>query len=189
MIFTRALMVLGLTAVVISGCGGSDSSSSSTSDASNVSTSGGSERSALEPSAEFLGQGQNGKLAKIGKESTAAEREAASLVLERNLNARAAGDWETQCATLASSAVEQLTRSSALTPGLSCPEALETQAKSLPTFALANTMTGPIDALRINQEINGFAFWHGTRGRDFVIPMIKQRGGWKVVIPQEQEIR
>lgn len=50
-------------------------------------------------------------------------------------------------------------------------------------------MTGPIDAFRINQRINGFAFYHGTRERDFVIPLIKQGGEWKVVTLQEEEIR
>lgn len=193
-----ALIAAGLAAMVSVGCGGGSSStdeSNSTSSSSGQTTaSKGAESnpsaSGSEPSKEFLGSGRNGELAKIGKESSPAEREAASLALQKSLNARAAGDWATQCETLAASAVEQFEKSaSALSPSTTCAKGLEAQAGSLPPFARANTMTGPIDAFRINQGINGFAFWHGTEGRDFVIPMIKQDGGWKVVVPQEEEIR
>ena len=38
-----------------------------------------------EPSKEFLSSGENGQLAKIGKESSGADREAASLALEKSL--------------------------------------------------------------------------------------------------------
>jgi hypothetical protein len=190
-----ALIVAGLMAII--GCGGD---SSSTTESSSPSTSGSgqttksqsgdSSSSSSEPSSEFLGKGKNGQLARIGKESSAAERETASRVLEESFDARAASDWKTQCETLASTSVEQLEKpASALSPGTSCAKALEAQGGSLPPFALANTMTGPIDAFRINQGINGFAFWHGTQGRDFVIPLIKQKGEWKVVAPQEEEIR
>lgn len=192
-----ALIVAGLAVMI--GCGGGSSSNSdSTSPPTSTSDSGAttapqnteSPSSASEPSKEFLSNGKNGQLATIGKESSAAEREAASLALEENLDARAAGDWQTQCETLAASAVEQFEQAgSTLTPKTSCAKGLEEQAQSLPAFARANTMTGPIDAFRINQGINGFAFYHGTRGQDYVIPLIKQDGEWKVVVPQEEEIR
>ncbi|MGB7685725.1 MAG: hypothetical protein WBL45_08070 [Solirubrobacterales bacterium] len=191
-----ALIVAGLAAMI--GCGGGSSSNSDSTSPTSTSDSGAttapqnteSPNSASEPSKEFLSNGKNGQLARIGKESSAAEREAASLALEESLDARAAGDWKTQCETLAAAAVEQLEQSaSSLTPGTSCAQALEAQGQSLPAFARANTMTGPIDAFRINQGINGFAFYHGTRGQDYVIPLIKQGGEWKVVVPQEEEIR
>lgn len=201
---TGVLICAALTAILmLPGCGGSSSStsgetsSSSTSEqtaASNSSESKNAESKnspSAEPSKEFLGKSpQNGQLAKIGKESSVAEREAASIALEKNLNAREAGDWETQCATLASATVEQVEKAaSVLGAGPGCAGALEAQAGPVSPLARANTMTGPIDAFRINQGINGFAFWHGTRGKDFVIPMIKQRGEWKVVALQEEEIR
>jgi len=189
-----ALIAAGLLAM---GCGSSTDSGSSTSDSKSTPNSGQTTQSntestdsAAEPSKEFLGKGKNGQLAKIGKESSVAEREAASRALEENLNARAAGDWEVQCETLASATVEQVEKGATVLGAASgCPKALEAQASPVPPPARANTMTGSIDALRINQGINGFAFWHGTRGRDFVIPMIKQRGEWKVVALQEEEIR
>jgi hypothetical protein len=48
-------------------------------------------------------------------------------------------------------------------------------------------MTGPIDALRVENE-TAYAFYHGTKGEDFVIPMIKEDGEWKVASLQEQEV-
>jgi hypothetical protein len=204
--FAGALAVAVVVAALGIGCGGgSDSSESSSPESGSTTTSktttsedsssGPSktpppESSSSEPSREFLGSGRNGKLAKIGKESSVAEREAASVALEKNLNARATGDWATQCATLAASAVEQIEKgASVLGAGTSCPKALEAQAAPVPAAARASTMTGPIDAFRINQGINGFAFYHGTGGKDYVIPMIKQGGEWKVVTLQEEEIR
>jgi hypothetical protein len=194
------ILALALGAV---GCGGgSDSSSSSTSDAGKTTSEGpkgdstnsesqapSEESSGAEPSKEFISNGKNGKLAKVGKEASVAEREAASKVLEKSLNAREEGDWKTQCETLSATAVEGVEKSATVlgaAPG--CAKALEAQAAPVPAPARANTMTGPIDALRINQKINGFAFYHGTEGRDFVIPLIKQEG-WKVVALQEEEIR
>jgi hypothetical protein len=197
-----ALIAAALMAMI--GCGssstdsgGSTDSGSSTSDSKSTTESAQTTKSnaeptdsGAEPSKEFVGKGKNGQLAKIGKESSVAEREAASRALEENLDARAGGDWETQCETLASATVEQVEKGGAvLGAKSSCPEALEAQAGPVPPPARANTMTGPIDAFRVNQGINGFAFWHGTHGRDFVIPLIKQRGEWKVVALQEEEIR
>jgi hypothetical protein len=172
------LVVAGLAMMV--GCGGLSSASKSTE----------SNDSGPEPSKEFLGKGKNGKLAKIGQEASAAEREAASQVLERSLNAREEGDWQAQCETLAAAAVEQIEKGAqVLGAGPGCAKALEAQAAPLAPESRENTMTGPIDAFRINQKINGFAFYHGTKKRDFVIPLIKQGGEWKVVVPQEQEIK
>lgn len=195
-----ALIAVGLVAMVAAGCGGGGSESSSGSTTSNSdktdaqsntpSSNAASEDSSSEPSREFLGNGPNGKLAKIGKEASAEERETASRVLEKSLDARAAGDWTTQCSTLAASAVKQLEQAVAVLgspPG--CAQSLEVEAGPIPAPARANTMTGPIDAFRINQGFNGFAFYHGTKGRDFVIPLIKQGGEWKVVALQEEEIR
>jgi hypothetical protein len=176
-------------AVAMVGCGGGGSSSStesattSTPAKTTAAKKAPSEKSnASEPSAEFAGKGPNGKLAKVGKEASVAEREAASKVLEESFDARAAGKWAAQCATLAAALVTQIEKSGALlTAAGGCPKVLETQAGPLPESARANNMAGPVAALRVKGGINGFAFYHGTDGKDYVIPLIKQGGEWKVV--------
>jgi hypothetical protein len=190
------LLAAASLSLAVGGCGngGSDTSgvSSTSSDSSQptaTTKSPESNSAGSEPSREFLSSGTNGGLAKIGHESSAAEREAASAVLEKSFEAREIGDWATQCSTLASSTIEQLEKNSAVLGGtVSCPKVLKAQAAPVPPTELANTLTGPIDAFRINEGINGFAFFHGTGGKDFVIPLIKEGGEWKLVLPVEQEI-
>jgi hypothetical protein len=195
----RVVTIIAVMLVaILAGCGGSGSSNSSESSAStstrntepktSASEAVKPEGSKSEPSAEFVGKGKNGKLAKVGREASTAEREGASKVLEESFDAREAGDWKTQCETLAASTVEQIEKSAAVLGAAGgCPKALEAQARPVPPAARANTMIGPIAALRVKGGFNGFAFWHGTEGKDYVIPLIKQGGEWKLVSPQEQE--
>jgi hypothetical protein len=192
------ILVAGVSGAA--GCGGSDSDSSgsspqgaaksTTSEKPNSEPGTSPSSGSSAPTKEFLGKGPNGQLAKVGKESTVAEREAVTRVLEKSFNARAAGDWETQCSTLSTSLIEQLEKGAALGGKADCSKVLQAQASGVPAPARANTMTGPIDALRINEGFNGFAFWHGTENRDFIIPLIKEENGeWKLVAPQEEELR
>jgi hypothetical protein len=187
-----ALIAAMTIAILFAGCGGggssgSSSSAASTSKSDSTTASEGSNPAASEvptgePSKEFIGKGPNGKLAKVGKEASIAEREAASQVLEKSFTAGAEGDWATQCSTLASSLVKEIEKTASVLGTVGgCPKALEAQAAPLPKAVRESTMTGPIDALRVNQGINGFAFWHGTENKDYVLPLIKQNG-WKLVV-------
>lgn len=187
------LVASALAAMLLTACGGggSDSSADSTTNSPKTKTTASQEAtpegSQGEPSREFVGKGPNGKLATVGKESSPAEREAASRVLEESLKAREEGDWEAQCATLVGPLVQQLEEgSSVLGAGGGCPRALEAQATPVPESARANTMTGPIDAFRVKSN-QAFAFYHGTEGKDYVIPMIKEGGEWKLASLKEEE--
>ena len=204
-------LALVACALALSACGGSDSTSSSGSDsttsgaapdsttsaASPDSTSDGGSTSPLkqsalkpgsgpEPSAEFAGKGKNGELAEAGKESTAAEREAASKVVEESFEAAASGDWEGQCETFSPEVAKSIETRSKLTGRVSCATSLERLAKETPSGAPENLMTEPLAALRVNGNL-AFAFFHGTGGRDFVIPMALEGGEWKLtaLVPQE----
>lgn len=179
-----ALPIIALLVCVcaLSACGGG-SGSSTTSNTTGT--------SATEPSAEFRGKGTNGELASAGKESTAAERQAASAVLEKSFEARAAGDWVTQCETLAAGLIQQLEKTASKDASTAkgkatCPEALEALAGKAKKSSLGNTMTGPLAALRVNGG-QAFAFYHGTGGKDYVIPMAEEGGEWKVVVLTPQE--
>lgn len=175
-----------LIAPVASGCGGgSSSSANSGSDSSGGSTSG---ESSSEPSKEFVGKGENGTLATVGKEASPAEREEVSEIVEESLEARADSDWETQCATLAAPLIVQLEKTAktlGAKPG--CTSALEVQANRAPESARENTMTGPIDALRVAGP-QAFAFYHGTEGDDYVMPLVEEGGEWKLASLQEQKV-
>lgn len=197
---TAALLAAALLTMVAAGCGGGSSSSADTTAAKETnsketapketnSKEAPSNGSQPEPSAEFADNSPLGKLAKYGREASPAEREAASHVIEKSLKAREAGDWETQCSTLTKRLVEQLEESATLVgaePG--CAKALEAQAIPVPKSALANTMSGPIDALRVKED-TAYAFYHGTEGKDYILPLLEQGGEWKLASIKEEELR
>jgi hypothetical protein len=185
----KAAVALGIVAsalAFLSGCGGGDSTGapggttdSTTAIPSKSKSNGG------EPSAEFLGPGKNGKLAKQGKEVGAAEREAASKVLEESFVARAARDWAGQCATLSAFAAEGVEAEAGKSKG-GCTANLESLGSQAPKAVLENPMIEPIAALRV-EGTEAFAFFHGAGGQDYVMPMQKEGDEWKVgsLSPQE----
>lgn len=190
----NTVLVAGVIACLlfVTGCGGgSDGTSSGESSASSTTASpttttsadNGSKSSAdknAEPSAEFVGKGENGKLAKAGKEASVADREAASKVLEESFEAREAKAWAAQCGTLTAKAVKTVEEEAAKEgKAKGCASSLESIGKTAPQSILENPMTEPIAALRINGG-EAFAFFHGTGGKDYVIPMEKENGEWKV---------
>jgi hypothetical protein len=187
-----------VVAMIVASCGGDDSSSSSSSSESSSNANQtsstktdttASTKPSAEPSAEFRGKGPNSEIPTAGKEASVAEREAASKVLEENLEARAARDWEAQCATLTKPLIKGIEKSSSvLGAGSGCAKALEAQAAPASPSSLANTMTGPIDAFRVVGGTRGFALYHGVNGKDYVMPMLMEGGEWKVTSLTEQEV-
>lgn len=184
-------------ALALAACGGGGGSSATTSaggasgasgsPSTNSSSSTAKDGKGGEPSSEFAGKGPNGELATAGREATAAEREAASKVVALSFAARETGDWGSQCGTLAAAVLKQLeTPTSKLEKRRSCLEALEALAKKSPRSARENTMTEPLAALRINGS-QAFAFYHGAGGKDYVVPMEKEGGEWKVAALAAQE--
>jgi hypothetical protein len=171
------LIAAVLMAALAVGCGNSGSSSST--------SAGGS-------SAEFIKPGSKNVAAEFGKEANDAEREAASQVLEGNLQARAAGNWAAQCSSLSAAVQKELEVSPTVVGGgkpVSCAKSLETQAKpeSATKEVRANTMTGSVAVLRVKGN-KAFALYHGTQGKDYAIPMSKEAGIWKVGSVLTQEI-
>jgi hypothetical protein len=176
-------VVLALAAAIAAaGCGGGSSSSASE---------GGSESDTIEaakpsegePSSTFLAKSKEKKIPKFGEEASAKEREAASKALKENLEAREAGDWATQCATLTPGAVKEV-EEGAVAQGVekgSCAEELKGRAEPLSRSKSlrVNTLTGQIDALRFKGS-RAYALYHGTGGFDYSMPMEKVDGEWKV---------
>jgi hypothetical protein len=173
-----AVVLVGavLLAAFAVGCGGSNSSSDSTSGSSEAS-------GKFAPNTKFTATGVNAAIVHFGQEADAAEREAASKVLEENLRARAAGEWAKQCATLSAGAIKQLEQEAAHA-GLKkdCAKSLEygSEPANVTEAIRADTMTGPIDVLRIKGS-KAWALYHGAKGKDYAIEMIKEGGEWKVV--------
>ncbi len=154
-------------AMVAVGCGGSSANSSDG-----------------EASRSFLTPGQKSNFVAFGEESDEDEREAASEVLEGNLEARAVGEWAKQCASLTKAIRKEVEEEISFYGPKnqnSCARSLSAQARpaSATRAIRSNTLTGPIDALRVKGE-RGYALYHGTQGKDYAMPMEKEDGEWKV---------
>lgn len=184
--FVWGLLMLALAVGAI-GCG------------EDASTSAGSEEAAAEeriypniegPTREFLIPGGNNAIQLFGEEATAAEREKATKVLQIWMKARVAEDWVTDCKHLSRDYVKTLLWDVGEVTGgrvKTCPGALEYFGDEA-SGTSGNTLSGLIDSLRIrdsetgNSEKEAFAQWHGPRGIDWVLPMTREGGAWKVSV-------
>jgi hypothetical protein len=140
------------------------------------------------PSREFLIPGGDNAVQTFGREATKAEREQASRVIAAWMRARAAKDWVRDCSYLARDFVRKLVKEDAeqVSDGkvTSCPEALAFFGPSASgdfRGKYTNTMSGPIDSLRVENR-QGFAQYHGNDDRDWVVTMAKENGEWRVAI-------
>jgi hypothetical protein len=135
------------------------------------------------PSREFLIEGGDNIVQSFGPEATVAEREQASRVIHPWMRARAAEDWAQDCKYLSRVYVRRLVNDAlSVTEGRArnCPQALA-YFKDSASGDLVNTLTGPIDSLVTRGHV-GYAQWHGTKGRDWVLPMREEGGRWLVDI-------
>lgn len=141
------------------------------------------------PSREFLVPGGDNVVPTFGREGTPGERAAASALIGAWLRARAARDWKRDCSFFSRTYAKFITRDAHGASGgevSSCPGALEFFKGEVPSFA--NTLRGPIDSLRVGEgqgisgEIGPFAWaqWHGTDGNDWMVPLEREGGEWKL---------
>ena len=181
------LIAAALMAALLASCGSSDSGDSTSAGASSVSNASETEATETEGAASFIKPGKKNKLVEFGEEADTAEREEASAVLEENLDARAAGDWKGQCASLAAKGIEEVEKASGIKGN--CPKGIEKMAQPLvQTKAIrANTMTEPIAALRVEGG-EAFALFHGAAGVNYAMPMVQENGEWKVGALQTQRL-
>lgn len=137
---------------------------------------------AEEASAEFRTPGGDNSIQNYGEEADEAELEAATEVLEAFLTARAASDWAGQCQYLGAVAVKPLERLAEQSPqlkGKDCAAILKTLSASLPAPTRANTLTEGVASLRVEGD-RAFALYHGPKGVDYFVSMVKENGEWKV---------
>jgi len=138
--------------------------------------------SSQEGSASFRTPGGDNSIQDFGEEADEAEREAASAVVLGFMQARAAGDWDAVCLQLSSAALAQIDQLSERSPqlrGKGCAELLEALVGNAPAAARANTVRDGIDSLRSDGG-RGFALYHGSDGRDYYLPLVKEGDSWRV---------
>jgi hypothetical protein len=178
---SKLALALALVALAISltACGGGDDSTQSS---SSTASTGSGDSSAQEGSASFHTPGGDNSIQNFGDEADTGEVAAATTVLARYLQARARGDWGKDCALLAKTAVAPLERLVAQSPdlkGKDCAGILASLTAYVPKSSRANTMTDGIASLRVEGN-RAFALYHGAKGIDYFVPMVKEDGQWKI---------
>jgi hypothetical protein len=180
-----AILSALLLAALVAGCGSSSGDPPTSSTAGPTSSAGGNGNPLLigQPGASSFikPKNPNNKYAKFGKEANSAELAAASEVLAENLKAREAADFATQCATLSAKAHEEITEVKNPSKSKSlCAGALKKLAsplKNTEEFRVDN-FGGLIAAFRVKGK-TGYALYHGTDKKDWMMPMFKEGSIWK----------
>ncbi|HET7589051.1 MAG TPA: hypothetical protein VFK14_02530 [Solirubrobacterales bacterium] len=142
------------------------------------------------PAREFLVPGGDNAIPTFGEEGTSRERAEATTVVTAWLRARAAKNWKRECAYLSAASAKGLTKDAhGVTKGRvdSCAGALD-YFKFEAHGNFESTLGGPIDSLRVGERPGagshpislGWAMYHGTDGKDWIVPLVREGGEWKV---------
>jgi hypothetical protein len=172
----RALLALALVAAMVgTGCGG-DSAGGTSSSTEKVAYPEG-------PSREFYVPGGDNLIQFYGREASAAEREGASRTIEAWMRARAASDWVKVCRYSDAATTDYAIRIAVELTKRKIKDCTKAMAIVFSRTARlpANTLTGPIDSLRVG-EGRGYVQYHGRGGRDWIVPVTREEGEWKAAI-------
>lgn len=135
------------------------------------------------PTRQFLVAGGDNAIQLFGQEASPAERREASRVIHGWMAARADARWRSDCRYLSRAYRRTLVTDAHGVSGgrvTSCPAALRFFGAKA-SGNRVNTLTGPIDSLRVG-EGHGYAQYHGPHGVDWIVPMDRENGHWKVAI-------
>jgi hypothetical protein len=179
------ILILGIVAVVLGGCGGSDSTArSSTASAKSPPDETKEYPSLKGPARQFLLPRGTPASVTFGREASTAEREQANGVIHAWMRARAAKDFAEECRYFSKKYVKALVKEDAqiITRGrvTTCPGALH-YFGPMASGDFKNDLTGPIDSLRVG-EGHGYALYHGRDGNDWSLGVDREAGKWWVGI-------
>jgi hypothetical protein len=183
------LAMLLLLALSLGACGGGDSDNSTAAATSGGATatspeqgSGSASAPTGEGSAAFRTPGGDNSIQNFGEEPDAEEIEAANAALASYLQARSKDDWGGMCAHLAKAALLPLEDLAARAPQFKakgCAGLLEALLSTSQSLSRTNTLVDGIASFRVEDD-RGFALYHGPKGVDYFMQMVKEDGEWKV---------
>jgi hypothetical protein len=177
--FSFAFALL-LVALLIVSCGGSDSTADSASKEETVDWS----IYPPGPTRQFIIPGGDNAVQTFGREASPAERKQAAEVIAAWMRARAVQDWAKDCSYFSSGYTKNITTDAhGVTHGRvkSCPEALAYFKHEASGDYVNNFKGTTVASLRIG-EGHGYAQYHGTDGKDWIVPVERNDGEWKVSI-------
>jgi hypothetical protein len=134
-------------------------------------------------SEQFRVKSGDNTVQEFGQEAGAAERARAAAALHGYLDSRAARDWSSACSFLSLSTlavIEQIPKLAHKQGKVSgCPAVLGGLTGGAPTAALKASAIADVGALRVRGN-SAYLLFHGPHHYDYLMPMVKERGSWKV---------
>lgn len=133
------------------------------------------------PTRQFLVANGDNSAQFYGREASLGERKEASAVLHGWLRARESKNWGQDCAHFHRQYRKTITLDAhRVTHGKvkNCAQALRHFGKEA-SGNLVNNLRGPIVSFRVRAG-KGYAQYHGTDGKDWIVPMRKEEGHWRV---------
>jgi len=174
----KALLIALTGAMILPGCGGGDATTDDSAAAAKVRY-----HWVKGAAREFLVPGADNVTQAYGREASVGEREQASKLIHAWMSARAVTDWKRDCEYFSHSYARRLTADAHSVTGGRVKTCAQALAHFGPIAAASgnckNTLDGPIDSLRIESGL-GFAQYHGSDHKDYVISMQKEDGKWAV---------
>jgi hypothetical protein len=202
----KFLLVLAAVAAIVVGlaaCGGGETSDSTATSSTATAPQGTPKRdsesapkgdraeggSQAKGSGSFVVPHGDNSIQTYGAEASAGERRAAETAAATFLEARAEGNWAKACTVVAAITLKQVEIAAAKTEVDTgdCARLLKLLLGPVPALARADTMTDGLGSFRVDGG-RGFALYHGPRGVDYVITMIKEGGDWKLVALAPNEL-
>jgi hypothetical protein len=131
--------------------------------------------------APFLLAGADNSIPTYGSQSSGSQQREAQATLIGYLRAWEAGQWGSACALMGKTVQRQLRVLAEGSGGRApnCAAAFALLAKYNPSRKRANVLVGSLAAFRVKGD-KGFALFYGPHHQQFMMPMVREAGRWKV---------
>ena len=137
--------------------------------------------------AQFRTPHGDNSIQESGREASASEREVAAAALHAFYDDRAAREWGAACEHLAVNAVaameaaaKRAAEAGGRPPLEGCPEVLRAFSSAATHRSLVEAAESiDVGAFRVQGD-HGVLLYHGVRGNDYAIEMLREGGSWKV---------
>jgi hypothetical protein len=132
--------------------------------------------------AQFRVKGGDNSIQEFGAEASGSELDEAAATLHGFLDARVERNWAKACSYASAEVIESLRKlagGSKQLQGKGCGAIFAMLSRGVPQSALEEAAKADVGALRVEGE-HAFLLYHGARGADYTMSMVREGGAWRV---------
>jgi hypothetical protein len=127
---------------------------------------------------QFIHEGSDNSIQESGTEASASERRRAAEALHGFLDAGMRREWGSACRYLARGVAAEIAAATRVRSRF-CPAVLAAYYAPISGQSLAEAAEAEVGSLRLGGG-GGFLLYHGARGLDYAMPMVREGGDWRV---------